>query len=124
MPIADGSIDMVVFMCVTHHLTDDMLNRFWTEANRVLKPAGRFILFDAVYDAARRVGLLLWKLDRGSNPRTPETLRVFFERHFKVGHWEEFAILHHYVFGIGHKKSLTPNSILATPAPPRLGSTA
>jgi hypothetical protein len=49
----------------------------------------------------RVVGRILWRLDRGSYPRTAETLRRVFSQHVKIAHWERFAIHHEYVFGVG-----------------------
>jgi len=101
IPIIDGIADMVICKSVTHHLTDLMLEQGLDESSRVLKPGGHMILFDAVVSPGRLAGRILWRLDRGSYPRSAEELRKKFERRFKVVHWEKFAIYHEYVFGIG-----------------------
>jgi len=101
MCIATGSADVVTCVAVTHHLTDAKLDQFFIEASRVLKIGGRLILLDAVLDHARLAGRILWKLDRGSYPRSDEDLRNKMEGKFEVVHWEKFAIYHGYVFGIG-----------------------
>jgi len=67
----------------------------------VLRAGGHVILLDAVINRQRLAGRMLWRLDRGSYPRTEEDLREKLESRFKIIHWEKFAIYHEYVFGIG-----------------------
>ena len=71
--IATGSIDIVLYVCFVHHLTDEMLDQTFREALRVLRVGGRLILLDATLKHERRIGRIL-KSDRGSYPRTAETL--------------------------------------------------
>lgn len=101
MPIASGCADSVVCMAVAHHLTDAMLTDVLGESVRVLKPGGRMFFLDPVLARDRVVGRMIWRLDRGSYPRTAEALRSVFSRHLKIAHWEQFAIHHEYVFGVG-----------------------
>ena len=100
-PIRDGCADVVICKAVTHHLTDLMLEQALGESLRVLKPGGHMMLFDAVYNRERWAGRVLWRLDRGSYPRSADELREKLERKFKVIHWEKYSIYHEYVFGIG-----------------------
>jgi SAM-dependent methyltransferase len=101
MPIASGCADSVVCMAVAHHLTDAMLTDVLGESVRVLKPGGRMFFLDPVLARDRIVGRMIWRLDRGSYPRTAEALQSVFSRHLKIAHWEQFAIHHEYVMGIG-----------------------
>lgn len=101
MPIASGCADSVVCMAVAHHLTNAMLASVLCESVRVLRPGGRMFFLDPVFAERRRIGRMIWRLDRGSYPRTAETLRRVFSQHFRVAHWEQFAIYHEYVFGVG-----------------------
>lgn len=101
MPIASGTADVVMCMAVAHHLTDTMLDQVLQEALRVLKVGGQLILLDPVLNRERLVGRILWRLDRGSHPRTEGELRKRLENRFALVHWEKFAIYHEYVFGIG-----------------------
>lgn len=101
MPIAGAAADVVICMAVLHHLTDAMVDQVFEEVLRVLKVGGRLILLDPVLNNERLLGRILWKLDRGSYPRTDEVLREKLEAKFQVVHWEKFAIYHEYVFGIG-----------------------
>jgi ubiquinone/menaquinone biosynthesis C-methylase UbiE len=101
MPIATGTVDIVMCMAVVHHLADAMLDQVFVEALRVLKVGGRLILLDPVVNRERLAGRILWRLDRGSYPRTEEDVRERLESRFKILHWEKFAIYHEYIFGIG-----------------------
>jgi len=101
MPISDGCADMVICKSVTHHLTDLMLEQAFDESRRVLRTDGHLLLFDAVLNRELCAGRFLWRLDRGSYPRTEVDLRGKFESKFKIIHWEKFSIYHEYVLGIG-----------------------
>jgi len=101
MPIASGCADSVVCTAVAHHLTDTMLSDVLRETVRVLKPGGRMFFLDPVFARDRIAGRVIWRLDRGSYPRTAEVLRDIFGRHLEIAHWERFAIHHEYVFGVG-----------------------
>jgi ubiquinone/menaquinone biosynthesis C-methylase UbiE len=97
LPVADGSVDVVLCNSVTHHLTDDLLQRMISEAARVLSPKGKLVLTDAIWKEDRRVGKLIWKYDRGSFPRSAENLRAVIASHLTIEHWEHFAVWHEYV---------------------------
>ena len=101
MSIATASADVVLCMAVIHHLSDVVFEELIDEAYRVLKIHGQLILLDPVLNRERWMGRALWKLDRGSYPRTAEELRKKLEGKFKIIHWQKHAIFHEYVFGIG-----------------------
>jgi len=71
------------------------------ESVRVLKSGGRMFFLDPVLARDRMVWRMIWRLDRGSYPRTAEALRNVFSQHLRIAHWEQFAIHHEYVFGVG-----------------------
>ena len=101
IPIIDRSVDMVICKSVTHHLTDSMLDQALDESRRVLRSDGHLIFFDAILNPRRTAGRLLWRLDRGSHPRSEDDLRNKLAEKFQIVHWEKFSIYHEYVFGIG-----------------------
>ena len=101
MCIASGSADVVMCVAIMHHLTDMMIDQVFEESLRVLRSNGQLVLLDPVLNRERWMGRILWRLDRGSYPRTEEDLRTKLENRFKISHWERFAIYHEYVFGIG-----------------------
>ncbi len=105
LPIRDKSVDAVVCTSVTHHLLDGQFETMFAEGARVLKPDGRFILMDAIWAPYRLPGRLLWRFDRGSFPRGIERLRSAMGAHFDLVEWDEFAILHRYVLGVGVPRS-------------------
>jgi ubiquinone/menaquinone biosynthesis C-methylase UbiE len=101
MPVSDGCADMVICKSVTHHLTDLMLEQAFDESRRVLRAGGHLILFDAILNHQRLAGRVLWRLDRGSYPRSEDELHKKLQGRFKIVHWEKFAVYHEYILGIG-----------------------
>lgn len=94
IPLSDRSVDVVVTVLMTHHLDDEMLDRFLGEAARVTR--GQLLLVDALR-TSRIASRLLWKYDRGAVPRSLEGLRRAIEQHFTIDHAETFAVVHRYV---------------------------
>ena len=105
IPVADGTVDVVLCTNVTHHLPDDALALMLAECSRVLTPVGKLILSDAIWAPQRRVGRMIWHYDRGSVPRTAETLRAAASTHLEVQTWEQFAIWHEYVICVAGRKA-------------------
>ena len=103
LPLADGTIGLILCTAVAHHLPDDLFNDLLGGCSRVLKNSGYFVFLDAVWEPANRVSRMLWKFDRGSYPRTAETLRSLILRHFRIERWELFAVYHRYILGVGAK---------------------
>jgi len=104
MPIATSSVDTAICMFISHHLNDDLLLTMLSEVERTLRPGGRLILVDPVLDDQRVAGRMLWKLDRGSFPRTASVLKRIMEQRFALEYSEEFAVWHGYVLGVGRKR--------------------
>lgn len=100
IPLQSASVDLVLCTAVSHHIPDEWLNRFFAEAVRVTKPEGRFVFLDAVWSPRRLPSRLLWRYDRGSYPRTIETLQVTLAKHGRILDWQTFAIYHRYVIAI------------------------
>ncbi|SRR6266849_4062360 len=101
MCIASGSADVVMCVALMHHLTDMMIDQVFEESLRIVRSGGQLVLLDPVLNRERWAGRILWRLDRGSYPRTEEDLRKKLESRFKIIHWEKFAIYHEYILGIG-----------------------
>ena len=65
-----GSFDIVLALCVLHHLSDDESIALFNAAKSVLKPGGRVITLDACYtDGQNPITRVLFKMDRGRNIR-------------------------------------------------------
>jgi ubiquinone/menaquinone biosynthesis C-methylase UbiE len=103
MAVRTGSIDLVMCTCVAHHLTDEMLTHVLNEARRVLRTDGRILLLDAVDNPRRWTSRFLWRLDRGSHPKTIETLERVMRSMFQIEIRERFAIYHEYLLCVGRK---------------------
>ena len=101
LPIRARSVDLVVCKNVGHHLSDSQLPVLFRESARVLKRGGQMLFIDAILAPERWRSRLLWRYDRGSHPRTAETLRDTMASEFDLAHWEDFAIHFRYVLGVG-----------------------
>jgi SAM-dependent methyltransferase len=100
LPIRSQSVDVVLCKNVAHHLPEEVFAAFLGESARVLKATGHFLFIDPLWAPERRRGRVLWALDRGSNPRSEETLRALIERRFQLDQWERFAVHHAYVLAV------------------------
>lgn len=103
LPVRTASIDVITWTFVAHHFTDADLSAALDESARVLKDGGRILFIDPILDRRRLPGWLLWKLDRGSNPRSDEKLCATLNSRFHVERWDRFAVFHRYLLGIGRK---------------------
>jgi ubiquinone/menaquinone biosynthesis C-methylase UbiE len=96
--LRDRSVDTALCVCAAHHLDDAQLRRFFAEAARVVRR--RLVFLDPLH-TDRVVSKLLWRYDRGSNPRTAATLEAEMNRGFVVEHAEQFRIHHSYTLLVG-----------------------
>lgn len=100
VPLHSQSVNLVLCTAVSHHIPDEYLTAFFSEAVRILKPEGCFVFMDAVWKPKRWVSRLLWRYDRGSHPRKLETLQGLLEQQGKILAWEVFSIYHTYVIAV------------------------
>lgn len=71
VPIDESAYDLVVAKGVLHHVDDELGRELFEEAFRALKPGGRVVTIDPVYDPGQaRVARYLASRDRGQNVRT------------------------------------------------------
>lgn len=96
VPLRDSSVDGILCFAMSHHLDDAQWDAFLDEAHRSLRPEGAMIFFDAVR-TRRWAGRLLWRMDRGSNPRPAERLIEDIGRRFRVDDLHRFHVHHEYV---------------------------
>ena len=75
------------------------------DVRRVLKPNGRLLYLDAIWNPRYLTGRLLWRYDRGAFPRPIATLTTFLERYFTYQHRERYGILHDYIVWVGRPAS-------------------
>jgi len=96
IPLPDNSIDLCIMVAVSHHLTGDEFQKSLLEIRRILKVGGIFILMDAVWNPGNWRGKILWSLDRGSFPKTEESLRRCISDHFSICKKRKWKIHHEY----------------------------
>jgi len=97
LPLKDNSVDVVMCIAVSHHLSDRALAQMIHESCRVLRIGGILLLLDAVWAPERCLGKLIWKYDRGSYPRTAEYLNNVISKQYSIALFERYAIYHEYV---------------------------
>ena len=105
LPLGSGTLDAVMCINVSHHLTDRSCELLIEESARVLKETGALLFVEAMWEPKRFTGRLLWKFDRGSHPRSAAYLRLLLQRKFKLIHVEQFSLYHTYLLCAGVKRS-------------------
>lgn len=93
LPLRDASVENSVTVDVSHHLDDEMLARFLSEAARVTRRQLVFVDALRIESAGNR---LLWRYDAGARPRPLDKLRDAIEREFVIERAETFRVVHHY----------------------------
>jgi SAM-dependent methyltransferase len=91
--LPDDSVDLSVLVNVAHHLADDELERALNELSRVTRT--RVVVADPVANGPL-AGRALWRIDRGSHPRTAEELGAAIARHFDVEEVGRLTLLHRF----------------------------
>ena len=102
-PIKNVSIDAILCTNMSHHLEDQALAGLVSESRRILNDSGFLLFLDAVWSPTRVVGRLLWRYDRGANPRTPETLYATISRHLRIIEQQRIIVYHEYALFVGMK---------------------
>lgn len=115
-PFREASSDAVLCAKVVHHLGDAELGSMLAEAARILKPGGVLVLADAIR-SRRLMSRLLWRLDRGSFPRSAQEIRRAIPAQFSVTGWEEFRVSMFHDFVLCTARRVMPAGV-ATPVPP------
>jgi ubiquinone/menaquinone biosynthesis C-methylase UbiE len=104
LPISDHSVDQVLYKFVCHHIPDEALGRLFQESRRVLKESGRLLLVEPIWRSDSRVSRILWRYDRGSHPRTPDSLSSSISEHFVVHHTQRLKTWHTFAFYVATPK--------------------
>lgn len=107
-PFDAATFDGILCAKVLHHLNDAALTAVLAETARILKPGGVLILADAIR-SSRWMSRVLWRLDRGSFPRSAAQIRTAVPAEYVVTGWEEFrvAIFHEFVLYAARKEAGT-----------------
>ena len=110
LPFSDDTFDAALCIFVAHHFDDHDFAQLLSEASRV---SSALILLDPLA-TDRTQGRLLWRIDRGSYPRTESGILSEIEQWFGDLTVERFTIRHDYLLCIGHRK-LRPESVFPAP---------
>ena len=102
-PLVNGCADIVVCTAVSHHLSEQQLQRMLDEIDRLLKDGGVLLFLDAIWMPERRLSRLLWRYDRGSYPRGSESLLNLLLERFSATRCERFHVYHEYLLFVGNK---------------------
>ena len=102
LPFDDASFDNALCINILHHLSDVDLARVIAELVRVVR--GRVVFLDPVL-SDRTWSRALWSIDRGSHPRSAESLRETLGGAFDLEHFEDFRIRHTYVLAVARPRA-------------------
>jgi SAM-dependent methyltransferase len=94
MPFRDASVDVVTMVEVSHHLPDEALSMFLTEAARVAR--NRFVLIDGLR-TSRLKSRALWAVDLGRFPRNETELTRAVGQHFEIRAVSRFRVNHDHI---------------------------
>lgn len=103
LPVQPAACDAVTIQFVLHHLDNDALGAMLSECARILKPGGRLIVVEPLWEPRRLAGRLLWRYDRGRHPRDAETIRAALAAVGPIDMWRTFAIYHAYVIAVARR---------------------
>jgi ubiquinone/menaquinone biosynthesis C-methylase UbiE len=101
--VKSNSVDYVFCSSMSHHISEDLLEKIVQEMARVLKSDGRLVFIDAVSIPEKRLNRFLWNLDRGEHPHTYLVLESLIGKYFKMQKVEKFSIYYDYILVIGNK---------------------
>jgi SAM-dependent methyltransferase len=96
VPLPNQSFDLCIMIAVSHHLTDEDFSLALAEVKRLLRPRGKFMLMDAVWNPTNLRGRFLWALDRGSYPKTRECLQSRLGAFFSIQSTRNWKVHHEY----------------------------
>ena len=97
--LKDKSVDYTLCLQMSHHLTDSQLAALFREAARISRL--RLLFVDCVEQRDSWLRTALWKYDRGSYPRSAETLATMMARYFNLEHQEIYSSLYKWVLFVG-----------------------
>lgn len=102
LPLQDQSVDYTLCLAVTHHLSDNQLTRLFSELARVTRE--KMLLLDAI-QTPRVISKMLWYYDRGSYPRSAQTLQQSIQKFFDLKTTDYLTIFHHYMLCVCRSKN-------------------
>jgi SAM-dependent methyltransferase len=100
----DQSIDIGLFVSVSHHLTDEEFDAVLHSLSKMLR--SHLIFFDFYLSPDRWISSLLARMDRGRYPRSREAILAMLAKHFDIEKTEDLSVYHRYVMAIATPKSV------------------
>jgi ubiquinone/menaquinone biosynthesis C-methylase UbiE len=100
--LQDKSVDVTLCLDVTHHIADEDISFFLAEVERVTR---KKLLFLDPLAWNSRISRLLWRYDRGSFPRSIQTLYAALDKCFEIDYLECFSVYHHYILCVARPLS-------------------
>ena len=113
-PFDAATFDAILCTKVLHHLNETALKAALAETARILKPGGVLILADAIR-SGRWTSRMLWRIDRGSFPRSAAEIRRALPPQYEVTLWEEFRIVTFHDFVLCAARRTTAPANARTP---------
>jgi SAM-dependent methyltransferase len=98
--LEDGAVGWTVCVGLAHHLADEDLPRLIAEMARVTRE--RLVFCDPLWPGRPLLGGVLWRYDRGSHPRTEETLLTALRRHFVIDRVDHIQSLQKFLLCVAH----------------------
>jgi SAM-dependent methyltransferase len=97
LPVRTGAVSTVMFVAVSHHLTDPELDDAFAEIARVQTADGSLFFFDALLLPDRLASRFMWGRDRGAYPRKAADLIGRLQRRLRIVEQFEVTLRHHYL---------------------------
>jgi ubiquinone/menaquinone biosynthesis C-methylase UbiE len=98
LPFGDQSFDYTLCTNVAHHLSDRDFGAMVDELARVTRR--QLVLIDPLR-TDRLASKLLWRIDRGSHPRSYDEIVERLTPRFAHQHVEALTLLHRYILFVG-----------------------
>jgi ubiquinone/menaquinone biosynthesis C-methylase UbiE len=103
LPFSGESFEVAICLFVSHHLSDVEFRVVVGELARVTK--GVLFFADAVRNEGRLLSRLLWRYDRGRNPRTKAEILAALGAAFEIAGASDFQAWHQYVLCVARPAS-------------------
>jgi SAM-dependent methyltransferase len=101
--LEDAAADVTVCVDVTHHLEERELPQLVAEMARVTRE--QLVFVDALRAPRFAIGRLLWRIDRGSHPRSADALIGALSERFELTSVERYRALHRYVLCVARPRN-------------------
>jgi len=93
--LQNKSVDDAICVAIAHHLTDAQVESLFNEVARVIRR--RMIFLEPLERKTSFRSNLLWRYDRGSHPRSAETLTAALEQCFTIQQAVHYSVYHTYL---------------------------